>query len=149
MLSMENFEYLAACPLILTIPPLNAYVVHGGLDPAIPNVVDNDPWTVMNIRDMDRDLRPSSSKLSKNPDNNAQHWAAVYQDYALKYDNQSAIVYYGHDASRGLDIGKFTVGLDSGCIYGRKLSVMEMKTKTLTQVDCEKYENKARNLKLA
>jgi hypothetical protein len=136
-LSAENFKYLASCPLILDIPQLNARVVHGGLDPTITNVVDNDPWSVMNMRDIDRNLRPTSSKLSKDPENEAQHWAKVYTTYALKYNNQSAIVYYGHDASRGLDISDFTVGLDTGCVYGRKLSMMEIKTKSLTQVDCE------------
>lgn len=120
----------------MDIPQLNARVVHAGLDPTIINVIDNDPWSVMNMRDMDRNLIPSKYRLTKDPGNNAQHWAAVYQAYALKHNNKSAIVYYGHDASRGIDIGDFTIGLDSGCVYGRKLSVMDIKTKNLTQIDC-------------
>jgi hypothetical protein len=31
-------------------------------------------------------------------------------------------VIYGHDAVRGLQIHPHSVGLDSGCVYGRKLS---------------------------
>jgi len=35
-----------------------------------------------------------------------------------------ASVVYGHSASRGLDVGRWTFGLDTGCVYGRRLSAM-------------------------
>ncbi|KAF9450917.1 Metallo-dependent phosphatase [Macrolepiota fuliginosa MF-IS2] len=35
-----------------------------------------------------------------------------------------ASVIYGHSASRGLDVGRWTYGLDTGCVYGRQLSAM-------------------------
>lgn len=31
-------------------------------------------------------------------------------------------VLYGHDARRGLSIGEFTKGIDSGCLKGGKLT---------------------------
>ncbi|KAK7696264.1 hypothetical protein QCA50_000917 [Cerrena zonata] len=33
-------------------------------------------------------------------------------------------VVYGHSASRGLDIKRWTKGLDTGCLYGRKLTAL-------------------------
>ena len=33
-----------------------------------------------------------------------------------------ATVVYGHSASRGLDIKRWTKGLDTGCLYGHKLT---------------------------
>ena len=33
-------------------------------------------------------------------------------------------VIYGHTASRGLDVHRWTIGLDSGCVYGRRLSAL-------------------------
>ncbi|KAJ3574186.1 hypothetical protein NP233_g1946 [Leucocoprinus birnbaumii] len=33
-------------------------------------------------------------------------------------------VIYGHTAARGLDIGRFSVGLDTGCVHGRKLTAL-------------------------
>ncbi|TID14873.1 hypothetical protein CANINC_004544 [Pichia inconspicua] len=33
-------------------------------------------------------------------------------------------VYYGHDAGRGVTLKEFSNGLDSGCVYGKKLTAM-------------------------
>ncbi|KAF5342104.1 hypothetical protein D9611_001595 [Ephemerocybe angulata] len=35
-------------------------------------------------------------------------------------------VVYGHSASRGLSIKRWTMGLDSGCVYGRKMTALVM-----------------------
>ena len=35
-----------------------------------------------------------------------------------------ATVVYGHAASRDLDIRRWTVGLDTGCLYGRRLTAL-------------------------
>lgn len=35
-----------------------------------------------------------------------------------------ATVVYGHAAARGLDINRWSFGLDSGCAYGRKLTAL-------------------------
>lgn len=107
-------------------------VVHGGLDPSIPDVEDNDPWSVMNMRHIDGDNVPSKDKLKHNSDENAKNWTTAYSNQSK--DNTT--VYYGHDASRGVTNDKKTIGLDSGCVYGRQLSVMEIKSQTLTQIDC-------------
>ncbi|KAI8646825.1 Metallo-dependent phosphatase-like protein [Parasitella parasitica] len=134
-LNVEDYTYLAGCPLILDIPDLNTRVVHGGLDPLVSNLVDNDPWSVMNMRDMDDNNQPSKLKLNKKPDNNVQHWTTAYEANAAKTNNR-VTVYYGHDASRGIVITNQTIGVDSGCVYGRKLSAVEMRSRQLTQVDC-------------
>jgi hypothetical protein len=130
---VDDYNYLAGCPLILDIPELHARVVHGGLDPTITNVIDNDPWSVMNMRHIDGDNKPSKEKLKKNPDDeDARNWTTVYSQES----NSNTTVYYGHDASRGITLDKKTIGLDSGCVYGRQLSVMEMKSQLLTQINC-------------
>ncbi|CEP15248.1 hypothetical protein [Parasitella parasitica] len=134
-LNVEDYTYLAGCPLILDIPDLNTRVVHGGLDPLISNLIDNDPWSVMNMRDMDDNNQPSKLKLNKKPGNDVQHWTTAYEANAAKTNNQ-VTVYYGHDASRGIVINNQTVGVDSGCVYGRKLSAVEMRSRELAQVDC-------------
>ena len=35
-----------------------------------------------------------------------------------------ATVVYGHAASRDLDVRRWTVGLDTGCLYGRRLTAL-------------------------
>ncbi|EJD49597.1 Metallo-dependent phosphatase [Auricularia subglabra TFB-10046 SS5] len=42
----------------------------------------------------------------------------------LRLPCHPASVVYGHAASRGLDIKRWTKGLDTGCVYGRKLTAM-------------------------
>ncbi|KAF7793536.1 hypothetical protein EIP86_004650 [Pleurotus ostreatoroseus] len=37
---------------------------------------------------------------------------------------QPASVVYGHAASRGLDVKRWSVGLDTGCLYGRRLTAL-------------------------
>lgn len=131
-MNVEEYDYLAGCPLIIDIPEFKARVVHGGLDPFIPDVVDNDPWSVLNMRDIDENNQPSKLKIST-VDNNVNNWTKVYQ----RNNPRNITVYYGHDASRGLVIENSTVGLDSGCVHGRQLSVIEIKSREITQVNCK------------
>ncbi|KAI9267110.1 Metallo-dependent phosphatase-like protein [Helicostylum pulchrum] len=131
-MNVDDYNYLAGCPLMLDIPTLEARVVHGGLDPYI-SLLDNDPWSVMNMRDMDSDHHPSKAKLSKNsPSSDNVHWTTAYHSYITN----DRTVFYGHDASRGIDLDSKTIGLDSGCVYGRKLSAIEINTRKLYQIDC-------------
>ncbi|KAI9478306.1 MAG: Metallo-dependent phosphatase-like protein [Benjaminiella poitrasii] len=143
-LSRADYDYLVSCPLMLEIPSLNVVVVHGGVDPAVENLTDNDPWSVMNMRDMNKDNEPTKEKLvSKDVTesvDDGQHWTTVYEKQAgVKEKNNSkstTTVVYGHDASRGLVFGNNTIGMDSGCVYGRKLSIYDIKSKQLNQLDC-------------
>lgn len=43
-------------------------------------------------------------------------------------------VFYGHDAVRGVQIHPWSVGLDSGCVYGKVLSGWVLETGELVQV---------------
>ena len=38
-------------------------------------------------------------------------------------------VVYGHAASRDLDVKRWTTGLDTGCLYGRKLTLLVLQRK--------------------
>ena len=51
-------------------------------------------------------------------------------------------VIYGHDAAKSLNIRKYTKGLDSGCVYGRKLSALVIEDggkNEVVQVKCDEY----------
>ena len=61
-------------------------------------------------------------------------------------DKGRMTVVYGHDARSGLKIAKgstWTYGLDSGCVYGRKLSALVLQMgkkgleKKVVQVPCQ------------
>lgn len=49
---------------------------------------------------------------------------------------------YGHDAGNSLNIREYTMGLDSGCVYGRKLSALVIEDggkHNVVQVKCNEY----------
>ncbi|KAH7925498.1 Metallo-dependent phosphatase [Leucogyrophana mollusca] len=56
--------------------------------------------------------------------------ASFHVDYKIDKASSKALpcypstVVYGHAASRGLDIKRWSVGIDSGCIYGRRLTAL-------------------------
>ncbi|KAN0138030.1 hypothetical protein V8E53_004165 [Lactarius tabidus] len=87
---------------------------------------NNDLRVVLNIRK----LRSDHSLSSKGP------WADIWNgtvsrcvgfEPSVQVRGDSlpyypSMVAYGHTASRGLDIHRWTVGLDTGCVYGRRLT---------------------------
>ncbi|KAI9308723.1 Metallo-dependent phosphatase-like protein [Cunninghamella echinulata] len=133
-LSLDDYNYLVSCPMVIDLPFLNARVVHGGLDPNIENISYNDPWTVFNMRDI------NSKEVPIRDNEIGHHWT---KDYEVVQSNRTVPVkvYYGHDASRGLDLHNITFGLDSGCVYGGKLSAINIKTNQLHQISCPKYSD--------
>lgn len=91
--------------------------VHAGLKPGSPPK-EEDRRYLLNIRTWDgtgRDIRT--------PTNPA--WYEFYKE--------DRPVFYGHWAQRGLTIRRNTVGLDSGCVYGRALSAWILEEEKLVQ----------------
>jgi hypothetical protein len=119
---------------MLHLPFLNnTVVVHGGLNPRISTLQDQVPYLVMNMRDIDANNQPR-------PENNVgTQWAAEWNVYQQSLTIDNTQIFYGHDASRGLNLKQYSFGLDTGCVYGDELSAMNIRTKELTQVKCPKY----------
>ncbi|KAI9489552.1 Metallo-dependent phosphatase-like protein, partial [Zychaea mexicana] len=130
-MTQEDYDYLVNCPLVIDLPTLNnSRIVHGGLDPAIEKAVNNDPYSVLNMRNLD-DGEPERTK------SDGKHWTKYWSEAQHDNNTDHAInVYYGHDAGRGLDLESETFGTDSGCVYGGQLTALEMKSHALSQVDC-------------
>ena len=100
--------YLESLPFYIEEPSFLA--VHAGLEPG-KHPKDTSPHTLMNIR-------------THGPDERA--WYEFYQGEKL--------VIYGHWAKEGLKMRKNTIGLDSGCVYGNKLSGLLLPSKHLIQI---------------
>ncbi|KAF8905108.1 Metallo-dependent phosphatase-like protein [Gymnopilus junonius] len=107
---------------------------------------NKDPWAVLNMRSI---IDGEVSKKS----NKGTPWAKIWKDHMkhcvgfrneleneldddykgrdrdieeqnLRLKCYPSTVIYGHAASRGLDIKRWSFGLDSGCIYRRRLSAL-------------------------
>ncbi|KAF8257024.1 Metallo-dependent phosphatase-like protein [Lactarius quietus] len=93
---------------------------------------NNDPWVVLNIRNLRKDNAVSRKTGKGKP------WADIWNgtmsrcagfEPSAQVGGDSlpcypSMVVYGHTASRGLDIHRWTVGLDTGCVYGRRLTAL-------------------------
>ena len=53
------------------------------------------------------------------------------------YTHQKTVV-YGHWALMGLHVRKNTIGLDTGCVYGKKLTAVILPSKEIVSVDADR-----------
>ena len=108
-------EWLSALPYYIEDEAFLA--VHGGLVPG-EKPENSNPRLLMNIRTWDG--KGEDIKHKDNPP-----WHSFYQGKKL--------VLYGHWAKRGLEIRHNSMGLDSGCVYGGKLSGVILPDRKLLQ----------------
>lgn len=113
-LDEDDFDYLKSLPYIIKIDNLS--IVHGG----VTNKMDLDNLTNKNIKMIIR-LRylQEDNKMSHTAHKNIYNirWAELY-------DGNSGIVIYGHEVFKEVHYDKFAIGLDTGCVYGNKLSAL-------------------------
>lgn len=116
-------EYLKRLPYTITLPSLNAIIVHAGLDPSCEDPAKNTPLRMMTtMRNIVVERRPITKetyyKCTKQ--NEGAAWALFWPG--------PEHVYFGHDARRRLqDDHEFATGLDTGCVYGDRLSYIYIK----------------------
>ena len=155
-ISKQNLKFIRSFPLILNIGHIKGsdsgiVVVHGGLVPGL-NLKNQDPSAVMNMRVIDtRDSTPYKDHDRKH----AEPWFDLWgtQQMSLSSDPSSSddvsiestptTVIYGHDAKRGLQVHKYTKGLDSACVRGGQLTALVISaggTQEIFQVDCQQYD---------
>jgi hypothetical protein len=95
---------------------------------------NNNPWATLNMRGVKKDKTVTKSSKNGTP------WSDIWNEAmgrCVGFDRRleenmkvkplpcrPSTVVYGHAASRGLDIKRWSFGTDSGCVYGRRLSAL-------------------------
>lgn len=143
-LSPAQLDWLASLPLILRVglPPNNTslgrlVIVHAGLVPGVP-LEQQDPHSIMHMRSLVRTADGGQMPMEAA---GAEGWAATWDHWQETCQVPTTVV-FGHDAKRGLQQGKFSIGLDSACVYGHQLSALLIVATEngveshLVQVDC-------------
>jgi hypothetical protein len=129
-LSTHQLDWLAALPLILRINlPHNLtspfgdtlVVVHAGLVPGIP-IEEQDPHAVMHMRSL---VRETNNENGFTPTEilGEEGWVMEWDRWQDSLASNTTVI-FGHDAKRRLQLGRYTIGLDSACLYGNKLSAV-------------------------
>ncbi|KIY71516.1 Metallo-dependent phosphatase [Cylindrobasidium torrendii FP15055 ss-10] len=94
---------------------------------------NNDPWVTLNMRSITED-----GDISRQSDDHpwSKHYASdmgrcagfELQDHRAERSKQLPCypmsVVYGHAAGRGLDVKRWSIGLDSGCVYERRMTAL-------------------------
>jgi predicted phosphodiesterase len=119
----EDWAVLRALPMYLRVPEHEVIVVHAGLVPQVP-LEQQEPALLMNLRS----IRPDGTG-SKKP-NDGVLWATLWLGPEL--------VLFGHHASAGLQVHSHAIGLDTGCVYGGKLSACILPERKLLSVPAKR-----------
>ncbi|ABN67935.1 Serine/threonine protein phosphatase 2A, partial [Scheffersomyces stipitis CBS 6054] len=132
-LEPEHVQYINNCSIIkkLGTMPLqkskggaNGVAVHAGIRWDL-DLQDQDPIDNLEMRSL---IGPYFNETTSDPDvEDSVSWSKIFnmkQKEKSAHDKDLTVVYYGHDARRGLNLKQYTKGLDSGCDRGDKLTAM-------------------------
>ncbi len=126
-------KFFKKLPYTISIPSLNAIIVHGGLVPGVP-LSDQRPLDMMTMRNVvtSKDKNTGNTILYNGvQDGKEQSWASFWTG--------PEHVYYGHDAARGLVVSPYATGLDTKCVYGHYLTgIFLTGEKQIVQVKAKK-----------
>lgn len=106
-LAPEDWAVLHAMPLYLRLPEHAIVVVHAGLVPGVA-LDAQEPDHLMNMRTL-------------RPDGTASRRAEDGVLWGTRWPGPELVV-FGHHATAGLQRHPHAIGLDTGCVYGGKLS---------------------------
>lgn len=99
-----DWSLIKNAPVSLELPEHDVRVVHAGIDPSLP-FDQQDSGTMMRIRTV-----PGAAKKEQ------VLWGE-------RYVGPPHIV-FGHNAAPGLQLHPFATGLDTGCVYGGRLTAI-------------------------
>jgi hypothetical protein len=124
-LHTEDWAYLEILPLFIRLgsakPGGREYVVvHAGMVPGIPAEKQKREHQ-LSLRSIASSGEPTSRLL-------------VHFPWAAKWSGPEHLV-FGHDAVRGLQQFDFATGIDTGCVYGRRLTALVLPAAELVFVD--------------
>jgi predicted phosphodiesterase len=110
----KHIEYLQSMPLLLHFE--NIVVLHGGVQNhmTLENITKRDKDKILRLRYLDQD---GHFVTFGKEDENSVFWADVY-------DGNLGFIVYGHQWFQEAKINEYSVGIDTGCVYGNKLSAV-------------------------
>jgi hypothetical protein len=111
-----DWAFLEGLPLFLRLGSAGEgepefAVVHAGAVPGVP-LDKQERENLLNLRSMVEGTAPTGRLLMSWP------WAAAWHG--------PEHIVFGHDAVRGLQQHPLATGLDTGCVYGRELTALEL-----------------------
>ena len=122
-LSKADMKWMYSLPWYISSKELKALFVHAGFVSGI-RLGKQNPRLMMNMRSILPDGTVTSKFFNNWP------WARLW-------DGPQTVL-FGHDADRGLQQYEHAIGLDTGCVYGGRLTACILPEKRLVSVSARK-----------
>ena len=112
--SQKDMKYIEDAPFFIKIDKLS--VVHAGItnDINLTNLRKKDLELVTTIREVDV---KGYMLVSGQSSDDTRFWSEVY-------DGNQGVIVYGHNVVDKVKIDKYSFGIDTGCVYGKKLTAL-------------------------
>ncbi|MDI1447877.1 metallophosphoesterase [Polyangium sp. 6x1] len=110
-LRRRHWDFLASLPLWIDLPEHGLRVVHAGVDPTVP-IERQSPRTLMYVRSLNVSGAPEERRGSI-------LWGE-------RYVGPPHLV-FGHNALERPQIHRDATGIDTGCVYGGRLTAMVLR----------------------
>jgi hypothetical protein len=107
-LSDDDWALLERWPLYLDLPAHDIRIVHAGVVPGVP-IARQRRKDLLKMRALEPDGSATTSWRERS-------WAADY--------DEGPHIVFGHNAVSGVQLHPHATGLDSGCVYGGRLTAM-------------------------
>ena len=127
-LTDDDVMWMAELPYTIRIPKhagsnvdRDYLIVHAGLQPSIP-LDQQSIGTMTTIRTTTTTTTTRSTNDDPPPNNNHDNESETQQQPWASVWSGPEHVIFGHDAKRGLQQHKYATGLDTGCVYGKRLT---------------------------
>jgi len=122
-LDSEHIDFLISLPYTISLPKLNSIIVHAGLIPG-KHLEQNNWLDMTEMRNLIyEDYYDGEGIKSTKSSQIGDPWFSGWKN--------SVHVYFGHDAVRGLQSTEYATGLDTGCVYGGKLTAVLINQESL------------------
>jgi hypothetical protein len=123
-LDESDWAFLESLPLFLRLGAEReggpeVAVVHAGAVPGVP-LEEQERENLLSLRSLVGGSAPSRRLLMRWP------WAAAWRG--------PEHIVFGHDAVRGLQQYPLATGVDTGCVYGRELTALELPSRHIYKV---------------
>lgn len=118
-LSPQEHAWLLDAPWFIEAPHINHLFVHAGFIPGV-KLTQQNPRLMMNMRSVLADGTVTAKNVT------GCEWARLW--------NGPSTVVFGHDAFRGLQTHPYALGIDTGCVYGGRLTALLLPENRLISV---------------
>ncbi|KAM3577432.1 hypothetical protein VYU27_000595 [Nannochloropsis oceanica] len=131
-LKEEDVKWLNALPYTWSIPHMGVAVVHAGMLPgrSIGRQTASDMSRMRSVvkRGGEGEKWLEGVDYIRENEEEAAPWAKVWSEEGKEegggeVEQERPHLYFGHDARRGIQVERKATGLDTGCCYGRELTL--------------------------